>query len=345
MKYYKEEEILNKKIYANEEYCIDVLKYFYKINHPHAIFRYEETSIIEKITKSAYCIVYYDNFNELRGFDISKKCFFYFHRNKDLYKHQPHKEGDCYDFNGFLELRQKLKPRNEELVKLEIECLDAEIAKDTNVLKNKRNKMKEITNPNNELTIMDSFYKKVISFHKSFGIKPYSGNIDDDFINLRYNLFKEELEEYKGAKTLTDKVDAICDMLYIVLGSAYLTKTYIKNQKYNLSNSINETDFLYNIFALNERFGRKEKGKRVVFNQIIIEILELARINKVLDILPELFNEVHESNMSKLDKQGKPIINGENGVFDKTRPMGKVLKSELFREPDLEKILKKHKLI
>ncbi|MDE3000049.1 MAG: nucleoside triphosphate pyrophosphohydrolase family protein [Gemmatimonadota bacterium] len=49
------------------------------------------------------------------------------------------------------------------------------------------------------------------------------------------------------------------------------------------------------------------------------------------DIAEELFDEVHRSNMSKLDDQGKPIFRND----------GKVLKSERFSEPDLRPILAK----
>ena len=59
----------------------------------------------------------------------------------------------------------------------------------------------------------------------------------------------------------------------------------------------------------------------------------------MLHLHNQLYNEVHVSNMSKLDDNGKPIINGENGVFDKTRPIGKVLKSDNFVEPNISKIL------
>ena len=60
----------------------------------------------------------------------------------------------------------------------------------------------------------------------------------------------------------------------------------------------------------------------------------------MLDKWAELYNEVHESNMSKLDNDGKPLINGENGVIDNTRPIGKVIKSSNFREPNFKEILK-----
>ena len=45
--------------------------------------------------------------------------------------------------------------------------------------------------------------------------------------------------------------------------------------------------------------------------------------------LDKCFEEVHSSNMSKLDANGKPIRNAE----------GKVQKSELYRKPDLKSVL------
>ena len=59
----------------------------------------------------------------------------------------------------------------------------------------------------------------------------------------------------------------------------------------------------------------------------------------MLDKIEALYDEVHQSNMSKLDDNGKPLINGENGVFDDTRPIGKVIKSKNFIEPNFTHIL------
>ena len=56
-------------------------------------------------------------------------------------------------------------------------------------------------------------------------------------------------------------------------------------------------------------------------------------------IIEDAFQEVQNSNMSKLDESGKPIINGENGVFDSSRPKGKILKSKNFFEPNLKQFL------
>jgi predicted HAD superfamily Cof-like phosphohydrolase len=50
------------------------------------------------------------------------------------------------------------------------------------------------------------------------------------------------------------------------------------------------------------------------------------------DLVDELFEEVHRSNMSKLDERGEPIF----------REDGKVLKSDQFSQPDILSILEKH---
>jgi predicted HAD superfamily Cof-like phosphohydrolase len=47
------------------------------------------------------------------------------------------------------------------------------------------------------------------------------------------------------------------------------------------------------------------------------------------DIMPEIIQEIHNSNLSKLGSDGKPI----------KREDGKVIKSELYKEADINKIL------
>lgn len=51
------------------------------------------------------------------------------------------------------------------------------------------------------------------------------------------------------------------------------------------------------------------------------------------------FNEVVRSNMSKLNSDGKPVINGVNCIFDPTRPFNKIMKSDLYSAPDLKQFL------
>lgn len=47
------------------------------------------------------------------------------------------------------------------------------------------------------------------------------------------------------------------------------------------------------------------------------------------NIIEDVFNEIHESNMSKLDEDGKPIF----------REDGKILKGKNYFKPDLSKFL------
>ena len=96
-----------------------------------------------------------------------------------------------------------------------------------------------------------------------------------------------------------------------------------------------------------------------ITNELLDPIKEVAKFHsafnqvdgkkpQLLDILhwtlrkelgQEELREVQRSNMSKLDENKKPIVNGENGIMDTTRPTGKILKSEFFVEPDLKKFL------
>jgi predicted HAD superfamily Cof-like phosphohydrolase len=62
-------------------------------------------------------------------------------------------------------------------------------------------------------------------------------------------------------------------------------------------------------------------------------------VHGMQDIIEPVFQEIHRSNMSKLDHRGLPIINGQNGVLDDTRPLGKVLKSEQYHPPVLRYIV------
>lgn len=86
-----------------------------------------------------------------------------------------------------------------------------------------------------------------------------------------------------------------------------------------------------------------EQGDIVEIFDAILDRLFLAFGDAVShglqDKLIDGFNEVVRSNMSKLDDNGKPIINGENGVWDETRAKGKILKSKNFFEPNLKQFL------
>jgi predicted HAD superfamily Cof-like phosphohydrolase len=129
---------------------------------------------------------------------------------------------------------------------------------------------------------------QVATFQRAFGqnVETQPTLISKEKAKLRYDLMKEENEEYLEAVKNNDLVeiyDALVDQYYILCGTIL---------EHGMQNII-------------------EKG----------------------------FEEVQRSNMSKLDDEGLPIINGENGVWDETRAKGKILKSKNFSEPNLKQFL------
>lgn len=135
---------------------------------------------------------------------------------------------------------------------------------------------------------MEKQLSQVATFQKAFGqnVEIQPTLINKDKASLRFELMKEENEEYLEAVQNNDLVevyDALVDQYYILCGTIL---------EHGMQNII-------------------EKG----------------------------FEEVQRSNMSKLDDDGLPIINGENGVFDETRPLGKILKSKNYSEPNLKQFL------
>ena len=119
---------------------------------------------------------------------------------------------------------------------------------------------------------------------------------------MRFNLFEEEYQEYRFAKDEVEKLDAVCDMLYIRFGTlleSMTSKADLRNLlEYNLDKKIN---MIYG-FVRKNNFG---------------------------DILFQAFNEVHRSNMSKKNK---------NGVILR-RKDGKVIKGPDYFPPNLKQFL------
>ena len=126
---------------------------------------------------------------------------------------------------------------------------------------------------------MNDKINSVKEFHKEFNLdflESPKANIGHEKNKLRFNLMKEENEEYLNAANNNDLIevaDALGDMLYILCGT------------------IIEHGFQYKI--------------------------------------DEIFDEIQNSNMSKLGKDGKPIYN----------EFGKVMKGPNYSPPDLKKII------
>ena len=170
--------------------------------------------------------------------------------------------------------------------------------------------------------------KKVSEFHYAFGVE--RGNVD---VELRYKLFEEEFYEYKDAKTLVDKVDAIIDMLYIACGTIDLHEWSADSESMV---SLKEKEVLELIEYFNNKYLNKTYKESSIL-ELICLVNRLAELNNIYDILPQLFDEVNASNMSKLDENRKPIIN--DGILDPSKPIGKILKGKNYFEPRLKEIL------
>lgn len=125
--------------------------------------------------------------------------------------------------------------------------------------------------------------KSVEEFHRIYKLGNSEnpiGKLENGKENLRFELMKEENEEYlEAAKNgdIVEVADALGDMMYILCGT-------------------------------------------------IIE-------HGMQHIIEEVFDEIHRSNLSKLDENGNPIY----------REDGKVIKGPNYFPPDIKKIIKKNK--
>ena len=122
-----------------------------------------------------------------------------------------------------------------------------------------------------------SNFNKVKTFMETFGqeVKNRPSFSSKKINDLRYELIREELDEFKEAlknKDILEVADALTDILYVTYGAGHA-------------------------------FG--------------------------ID-LDKCFEEVQQSNMSKLDEKGKPIYNKS----------GKVMKGPGYFKPDLTKFVK-----
>lgn len=110
---------------------------------------------------------------------------------------------------------------------------------------------------------------------------------------------------------------------------------------------INKEEALLRVKLLQEEL---DEMKEAIENDDLVELLDAVTdiwflntgdivVFGFQDIAEKAFDEVTKSNMSKLDENGKPIINGENGIYDETRPLGKILKSKNYFEPNLKQFL------
>ena len=158
-------------------------------------------------------------------------------------------------------------------------------------------------------------YKKMVEQVKEFYIAFKQEEFLEEYgitperMNKRLDWFKEETEELVEAISKKDKVqilDAIVDMMYIRIG------TLLEHHKGLVTIVDFEAESDIELINCRDYFTKHFGGTP--------------------KLLIDAFDEVHRSNMSKLDENGEPIF----------REDGKIMKSHLFSEPDLKSILEKY---
>ena len=150
----------------------------------------------------------------------------------------------------------------------------------------------------------------VKEFYIAFGQQEFlEKGMTDERMELRERLFDEELKEYNVAEKSNDKVemlDAVCDMYYIHIG------TLLERYKGDVEK-----------VALRIFFLEDEKTDY---------LFKLEVKNGFDTVLPEAFEKVHRSNMSKLEN-GKAIF----------REDGKIIKGKNYFRPNLKQFIEKEK--
>lgn len=135
-------------------------------------------------------------------------------------------------------------------------------------------------------------FEKVREFHKAFGLDLDNKNPDKELLQLRENLISEECAEFYN-------------------------EIFEQNPIWDLEKPIVE----YYI----EDFDRQRVAKELA-DILYVTYGTAAAFGIDIDTV---FNIVHESNMSKLGEDGKPIY----------RDDGKVLKGPNYKEADLSGVL------
>lgn len=176
---------------------------------------------------------------------------------------------------------------------------------------------------------MEKQLLQVLEFHKAFNIPVLSEGEQptQERIDLRKKLIIEEFNELKEAHESGD-IEHIakeaCDLVYVCLGTALEFGWGNSRRLFRLSNGIGHSTQKKEIIALENavRFFCMTMNPSTL--DYIAETIDDCISISAKDF-EQCFDEVHRSNMSKLDANGNPIYRAD----------GKVLKSELYSPADL----------
>jgi hypothetical protein len=167
---------------------------------------------------------------------------------------------------------------------------------------------------------------------------------------LRLNLFAEELGEFTKAtynKDRLEQLDGVIDEIYVLCGSVQyhglgnVFPEFLKGEHDISDIPIESYPIAFQLVFKTNNIEAKYIHGSITLGELLqfhIELMSLAlklynRLEKDGIVLPNsfeaAFDEVHNSNMSKLGKNGKPIYRAD----------GKVLKGENYFKPNLKQFL------
>lgn len=148
-------------------------------------------------------------------------------------------------------------------------------------------------------------------------------------LDLRFRLIDEEVQELHEATDPVNVLDALVDILYVSYGA--LIAFGEESEEYDdLSTEYDEALLFKSRLDVNT----DDLVTAVTFEEVVDAINDIiyrtAKLGSMFD-LKAAFNEVHRSNMSKLDSAGNAIFN----------QYGKVLKGPNYSKPDLGQFIPK----
>lgn len=173
--------------------------------------------------------------------------------------------------------------------------------------------------------------EQVAEFHKAFGIpilKP-GEMISKERKELRRKLLKEEIQELIEAHqsgNIEHIAKEACDLVYVTLGTVlefgWAENEIISMLSLGFGNDVlketttDEIEKSVNQICRTDFYGLRTGA----LDLILISVDDYLQGMNLSQHFERCFDEVHRSNMSKLDANGKPVY----------REDGKVLKSELY---------------
>lgn len=194
-------------------------------------------------------------------------------------------------------------------------------------------------------------FSRVAQFMGTFGqtVADAPALPDAQIRALRRSLLQEELNEFLEAHQIGDRVetaDGLGDLVVIIAGTmlAYGIAPQGYDQEVIESPYDDFLDYLEHQDQSSfprEILGNAFAAYDMAENHDDLHWIELTLLNMLTSVfgvafklgipLNAVFAEIHRSNMSKLDENGRPIY----------REDGKVIKSSLYSPPDLAPILKR----